>query len=113
MHTVVTVAAEYPSVGAGIEDLVFTLTRTSAAMHELDVTVSIDQDQLWLDSSDLSHTVTFMAGSTTATLTLDATSISLTPDATGNLTATAEGTNITGDSDTVEMISIANTTDYG
>ena len=107
LHTVVTIAAEYPSVGAGIEDLVFTLTRTSAAMHELDVTVSIDQDQLWLDSSDLSHTVTFMAGSTTATLTLDATSISLTPDATGNLTATAEGTNITGDSDTVEMISIA------
>ena len=107
LHTVVTIAAEYPSVGAGIEDLVFTLTRTSAAMHELDVTVSIDQDQLWLDSSDLSHTVTFMAGSTTATLTLDATSISLTPDATGSLTATAEGTNITGDSDTVEMISIA------
>ena len=106
LHTV-TIAAEYPRVGAGIEDLVFMLTRTSAPMHALDVTVSIDQDQLWLDSSDLSHTVTFIAGSATATLTLDATSISLTPDATGNLTATAEGTNITGDSDTVEMISIA------
>ena len=107
LHTVVTIAAQYPRVGAGIEDLVFMLTRTSAAMHELDVTVRIDQHQLWLDSSDLSHTVTFMAGSTTATLTLDATSISLMPNAIGNLTATAEGTNITGDSDTVEMISIA------
>ena len=105
--TTVDIAAQYPRVGAGIEDLVFMLTRTSAAMHELDVTVTIDQEQLWLDSSDLSHTVTFMAGSTTATLTLDATSISLTPDATGNLTATAEGTDITGDPDTVEMISIA------
>ena len=106
LHTV-TIAAQYPRVGAGIEDLVFMLTRTSAPMHELDVTVRIDQDQLWLDSSDLSHTVTFMAGSATATLTLDATSISLMPGAIGNLTATAEGTNITGDSDTVEMISIA------
>ena len=106
LHTV-TIAAQYPRVGAGIEDLVFMLTRTSAPMHELDVTVTIDQEQLWLDSSDLSHTVTFMAGSATATLTLDATSISLMPDAIGNLTATAEGTNITGDSDTVEMISIA------
>ena len=106
LHTV-TIAAEYPNVGAGIEDLVFILTRTSDVMHELDVTVRIQQDQPWLADSDLSHTVTFMAGSATATLTLDATSISLMPDATGNLTATAEGTNITGDSDTVEMISIA------
>ena len=40
LHTVVTIAAEYPRVGAGIEDLVFILTRTSAPMHELDVTVS-------------------------------------------------------------------------
>ena len=31
LHTVVTIAAEYPRVGAGIEDLVFMLTRTSAA----------------------------------------------------------------------------------
>ena len=106
LHTV-TIAAQYPRVGAGIEDLVFILTRTSDVMHELDVTVRIQQDQPWLADSDLSHTVTFMAGSATATLTLDATSISLMPDATGNLTATAEGTNITGDSDTVEMISIA------
>ena len=51
--------ANYPSIGAGLEDLVFTLTRTGAVKDELERTVSIVQAQKWLGASDLSRTVTF------------------------------------------------------
>ena len=51
--------ANYPSIGAGLEDLVFTLTRTGAVKDELVRTVSIVQAQKWLGASDLSRTVTF------------------------------------------------------
>ena len=50
--------ANYPSIGAGLEDLVFTLTRTGAVKDELERTVSIVQAQKWLGASDLSRTVT-------------------------------------------------------
>ena len=52
------IEANYPSIGAGIEDLVFTLTRTGAVKDELERTVSIVQAQKWLGASDLSRTVT-------------------------------------------------------
>ena len=68
-------------------------------------TVTIVQDQFWLDTSDLSHTVTFAAGSPTATLTLNASSFSFDPDTAGELTATVTGAGIAGGSTTVEMIS--------
>ena len=51
--------ANYPSIGAGLDDLVFTLTRTGAVKDELEGTVSIVQAQKWLGASDLSRTVTF------------------------------------------------------
>ena len=103
----VTIEPNHPSIGAGIEDLVFTLTRTGATTDELVATVTIVQDQFWLDTSDLSHTVTFVAGSPTATLTLNASSFSFAPDTAGELTAAVTGAGISGGSTTVEMISTA------
>ena len=67
----VTIAAEHASIGAGLEDLKFTLTREGDATEELVATVTIDQDESWLGNSDLSHTVTFPAGDATTTLTID------------------------------------------
>ena len=103
----VSIAAEYDSIGAGLEDLVFTLTREGATTAELDATVTIVQDQSWLGNSDLSHTVTFAVGSATATLTLGASRFSFDPDTSGDLTATVSGAGIAGDEATVTMISTA------
>ena len=69
--------------------------------------VTIVQDRSWLGTSDLSHTVTFVAGSATATLTLAATRFSFDPDTSGDLTATVSGAGIAGGEATVEMISTA------
>ena len=68
----VDIEPNYDTIGAGLEDLVFTLTREGAATDELEATVTIVQDESWLGNSDLSKTVTFVAGSATATLTLAA-----------------------------------------
>ena len=101
----VTIAANHDSIGAGVEDLVFTLTRMGSTAEELDATVTIAQHQVWLDDSDLSHTVTFLSGEPTATLTLTARSFSLDPDTSGDLTATVSGIGISGDSETVKIVS--------
>ena len=101
----VTIAANHDTIGAGLEDLVFTLTRDGATADVLDATVDISQEQEWLDDSELSHTVTFLAGESTATLKLLAFSFSLDPDTKGDLTATVSGLGISGDSDTVQIVS--------
>ena len=103
----VSIAADHDRIGAGLEDLVFTLTRQGATTAALDATVTIVQDRSWLGTSDLSHTVTFMAGSATATLTLAATRFSFDPDTSGDLTATVTGAGISGGEATVEMVSTA------
>ena len=46
--SLVTIEPNHPSIGAGIEDLVFTLTRTGATTDELVAKVTIVQDQSWL-----------------------------------------------------------------
>ena len=102
----VTIEPNQPSIVAGIEDLVFTLTRTAFSPVELpllQVTVTIEQDQSWLGTSDLEHTVTVAGGSTTATLTLNASSFSSDPDTAGDLTATVSGELILGGSTTVRV----------
>ena len=101
----VTIAANHDIIGAGLEDLVFTLTREGDTAEELDATVTIAQQQEWLDDSDLSHTVTFLAGEPTATLTLSARRFSFDPDTSGDLTATVSGVGISGGSDTVDIVS--------
>ena len=101
----VTIAANHDIIGAGLEDLVFTLTRDGATADALDATVDISQEQEWLDDSELSHTVTFLAGESTATLKLRAYSFSSDPDTKGDLTATVSGLGISGDSDTVQIVS--------
>ena len=103
----VDIEPNYDSIGAGLEDLVFTLTREGAATDELEATVTIVQEQIWLTAPNLSHTVTFAAGDDTATLTLAADEFSFDPDTSGNLTATVTGAGIAGDEATVTMISIA------
>ena len=66
LSTAVTIVAEHDSIGGGLEDLKFTLTREGATTDALDVTVTIVQDESWLGDSDLSHDVTFEADSATA-----------------------------------------------
>ena len=94
----VTIEAEHESIGAGLEDLNFTLTRTGDTTEPLSAQVTITQEQSWL--ADLSHTVTFLAGEPTATLTIAASKFSFTPSTTGDLTAT-----VSGGSDTVQIVS--------
>ena len=103
----VSIEPNYDSIGAGLEDLVFTLTRQGATTDALEATVTIVQDRSWLGTSDLSHTVTFVAGSATATLTLAATRFSFDPDTSGDLTATVSGAGIADGEATVEMVSTA------
>ena len=103
----VSIAANHDSIGAGLEDLVFTLTRQGATTDALEAMVTIVQDRSWLGTSDLSHTVTFVAGSATATLTLAASRFSFDPDTSGDLTATVSGAGIAGGEATVEMVSTA------
>ena len=96
----VTIEAEHDSIGAGLEDLNFTLTRTGDTTDALVATVTITQEQSWLGDSDLSHTVTFLAGDANKDLTIAASKFSFTPSTTGDLTAT-----VSGGSDTVQIIS--------
>ena len=107
MTVAVSIAADHDRIGAGLEDLDFTLTRQGAATAALEATVTIVQDRSWLGTSDLSHTVTFAAGSPTATLTLAASRFSFDPDTSGDLTATVTGAGIAGGEATVEMVSTA------
>ena len=101
--TPVTIEAEHESIGAGLEDLLFTLTREGDTTDALEVTVTIIQAQTWL--SDLEYTVTFPANNNIAELTITASNFSFTPSTTGNLTATVTGDDIDGGSDTVAVIS--------
>ncbi len=103
--TPVTIEAEHDSIGGGLEDLVFTLTREGATTDALDAKVTIVQDETWLGNSDLEHGVTFLAESATATLTITASKFSFAPSTTGDLTATVSGDGIDGGSDTVAVIS--------
>ena len=75
--TPVTIEAEHESIGAGLEDLLFTLTREGATTDALEVTVTITQAQSWL--SNLEYTVTFPANNATAELTITASNFSFTP----------------------------------
>ena len=104
---VVGIESSYDSIGAGLEDLVFTLTRAGATTAALEATVTITQDQDWLGSSDLSHDVTFLAGEAEAELTLAASSFSFEPDTRGDLIAAVSGTGIADGSKTVEIVSTA------
>ena len=101
----VTIEAQHEKIGGGLEDLNFTLTRTGDTTEPLVATVTITQQQSWLGSSDLSHTVTFQAGDATAPLMIAATEFSFTPSTTGDLTATVSGDGIDGGSDTVQIVS--------
>ena len=104
----VTIKANYARIGAGIDDLVFTLTREGSTTNALKATVTIGQEQTWLGAPDLSHTVTFEAGADEATRTITSSEVSLSPETSGNLTATVSGDAVVdGEEVVVEMISIA------
>ncbi|MCY4584280.1 MAG: putative Ig domain-containing protein, partial [Chloroflexi bacterium] len=100
------IEAEYDTIGAGLDNLEFTLTRGGSA-GALDVTVTLTQDEDWLVAGDLIHTVSFVDGSAETTLTIGAGKFSFTPSASGDVTATVSGTGVIGGEDTVEVISTA------
>ena len=101
------IESNHDRIGAGLEDLVLTLTRGGATTHALDVSVEVVQEQDWLASRDLSHLLTFPPGAATTELVLAASRFSSEPDATGTLTASAGGTAIAGGSKTVTIVSTA------
>ena len=102
----VTIEAEHTSIGGGLEDLVYTLTRAGDTADALSVTVTLTQDETWLTAANLSHTVTFNAGEAEKGLTIPAADFSLAPTAKGDLTATVSVDGVGGDSVDVEVISI-------
>ena len=103
----VTIEAEHDSIGGGVEDLKYTLTRTGATTDTLTVTVTLTQDDDWLKSTDLTHEVQFAAGEATKELKIGNDRFSFEPDTLGNLVATVTGTDVAGGTDTVTIISIA------
>ena len=108
----VTIASNRDSIGAGVEELVFTLTRQGPTTAPLAATVDIVQAELWLKNSEGSHTVsypvTFPAGKDTVDLEFAPDQVSLDPETGGNLTATVSGTGIAGgEAKTVEIVSLA------
>ena len=81
----VTIEAVYPTALQGIDDLVFTVTRSSASEEELEVPVTLSPGIVAADR--LSHTVTIPANETSAELTVR--TETLDPAATtGDVTAT-------------------------
>ena len=50
----VTIEAEHTSIGGGLEDLVYTLTRAGDTADALSVTVTLTQDETWLTAANLS-----------------------------------------------------------
>ena len=105
--TPVTIEAEHEEIGAGLEDLKFTLTRAGVTTDVLVATVTIAQEQSWLGNSDLRQEVAFLPGYATTELTIAASKFSFAPTASGDLTATVSGAGIFGGSDTVEVVSTA------
>ena len=81
----VTIAAAHPTALQGIDNLVFTVTRSSASEEELEVPVTLSPGIIAADG--LSHTVTIPANETSAELTVR--TETLDPAATtGDVTAT-------------------------
>ena len=103
----ITIAANNDRIGAGLDDLVFTLSREGPTTDELEVTLTIVQDQLWLNAGVLVSPITFPAGSATMTQTFGVFTFSFDPAVSGNLTATVTGTGISSNSTIVNVISIA------
>ena len=103
----VTIEAEHDSIGGGVEDLKYTLTRTGATTDTLTVTVTLTQDDDWLKSTDLTPRGQFAAGEATKELKIGNDRFSFEPDTLGNLVATVTGTDVAGGTDTVTIISIA------
>ena len=103
----VTIEAQYDSIGAGLEDLLFTLTREGDTTEALVATVTITQEHSWLSDSDLEHEVTFEAGYATAELTIAASKFSFTPSTPDDLTARVSVDGISGGEDIVLIVSTA------
>ena len=102
----VDIDSNHDVIGAGVEILEFTLTRTGNAASERDVRVTIEQEEAWLEDGNLSRKVTFGAGATTTTLRLVPDDFSYEPATSGDLTATVESTDeVVGGSKTVQVVS--------
>ena len=95
-----------------LQDIVFTVARSSAELTPLDVNLSLVQSGNFLPASKLSHTVTIPANQDTATLTLRIRQISpAAPRPNGTLTATVDADSsytVSGSSATVMDVIAAN-----
>ena len=101
----VDIASNHEVVGAGVDDLVFTLTRAGDTAAALDATVDIVQDESWLDAAELRHTVSFGIGDSEKDLTLGRAAFSFAPASSGNLKATVSGFAVAGGEKTVQVVS--------
>ena len=84
----VTVAAERDSIGFGIDDAVFALTRSGGKDGALTVAVTLNQADPYLPGDRLERTVELSAGQTEAELRIPAREFTGGATATGTLTAT-------------------------
>ena len=103
----VTIEAQYDSIGAGLEDLLFTLTREGDTTGRLTVKVTITQEHSWLSDSDLEHEVTFEDGEAAKELPIAASKFSFTPSTPDDLTARVSVDGISGGEDIVLIVSTA------
>ncbi len=103
----VTIEAQYDSIGAGLEDLLFTLTREGDTTGPLTVKVTITQEHSWLSDSDLEHEVTFEDGEAAKELPIAASKFSFTPSTPDDLTARVSVDGISGGEDIVLIVSTA------
>ncbi len=100
------IAAKHDVIGAGVDAVVFTLTR-DAITDAVTATVNIDQEGSWLPSVWLSRQVRFAAGTATATLTFNPIFFLDRPRGNGTLTATVaplEGYDVSGASAAVRVV---------
>ena len=86
-QSVVTIAPAAEVYGLGIDDVVFTLTRTEFVQTALAVEVALTQAGDYLDAGELTRTVTFEAGSADAELRIRRHVFSRSATQTGDLSA--------------------------
>ena len=86
-QSVVTIAPAAEAYGLGIDDVVFTLTRTEPLEAALAVEVALTQAGEYLDAEALTRTVTFEPGNSSAELRIRRHMFSATATQTGDLSA--------------------------
>ena len=101
----IAITANYTEIGAGLDDLVLTLTRAGPTTRELDATLTLTQSELWLTQGALTRTVTLETGTPTIEIEIPAAEFSLDPSSAGQIEATVSANGLNDSSLTLEVIS--------